>query len=95
MKRLALGLSLLLGTVSGVEAFNANDVERLKQTKACSGCDLSGAYLGWTDLRGAEMSNANLGGANVSNARLVGARMARAQSWVALISVEPICPAPI
>ena len=34
MKRLTLGLSLLLGTVSGVEAFNVNDVERLKQTKA-------------------------------------------------------------
>ena len=49
-------------------AFSEDDLEKLKATKSCPGCDLT-----WANLAGADLSNADLNGANLSGADLNGA----------------------
>lgn len=51
-------------------AFVPEDVERLKATKECAGCDLRKA-----DLRGMNLAGANLEGANLLSANLEGANL--------------------
>ena len=71
--------ALLLAALVGVAAAaNPDQVQQLRETKACAGCDLtdaqlSGAQLQGADLSGANLSNANLYGANLSGANLAGA----------------------
>ena len=48
-------------------AFVPEDLERLKESKKCPGCDLRGA-----DLRGLNLNAANLEGANLMGANLEG-----------------------
>jgi len=74
MKRILLVILILmawtaivLGTAS---AYNNADIQKLKKTKQCPGCDLSGAYLAGSDLSGARLAHANLSGADLSHADL-------------------------
>jgi uncharacterized protein YjbI with pentapeptide repeats len=61
---IALVLSL---TPISSSAFVPEDLERLKESKKCPGCDLRGA-----DLRGLNLSDSNLEGANLMGANLEG-----------------------
>jgi len=54
---LFLCTTALTGTLLG---FKPEDMERLRSTGSCKGCDLSGNYLGGFDLRGAQLERANL-----------------------------------
>lgn len=71
--------SLLVAVLIGVAAAaNPDQVQQLRDTKSCAGCDLtdaqlSGAQLQGADLSGANLSNANLYGANLNGANLAGA----------------------
>ncbi len=67
-------VGLFIGT--GISsAFNRDDLEKLKTTKACEGCNLRGANLSSENLSGANLSKADLRGANLSGANLSGAKL--------------------
>jgi uncharacterized protein YjbI with pentapeptide repeats len=77
--RLALVPVLLLPWAG--HAFNTQDLETLRNTGKCVGCDLSGASLSGIDL-----SLANLSGANLSGADLRGVNLSNAWLQVANLS---------
>lgn len=54
-------------------AFVPEDLDRLKATKSCLGCDLRNAVLRGADLERAAMEGVNLMGANLEGANLQGA----------------------
>jgi len=67
-----LSIAVLTALVTGLtpvpsSAFVPEDIEQLKNTKKCPGCDLRGA-----DLRGLDLSESNLEGANLMGANLEG-----------------------
>ena len=67
-----------LGAIGTAIAANPDQVQQLRDTKSCAGCDLTdaqltGAQLDGADLSGANLSNAILYGANLSGANLAGA----------------------
>ena len=89
VKKLRLIILAILASIfsSHVYAADPADVQRLKDTRSCGACNLSGAYLSGTylgqrnlsaanlqkaDLRGANLSGANLEGANLSGAIMNG-----------------------
>jgi uncharacterized protein YjbI with pentapeptide repeats len=67
-----IGLFLSLMPVIS-SAFVPEDLERLKDSKKCPGCDLRGA-----DLRGLNLNGANLEGANLLEANLEGVTLVKA-----------------
>jgi uncharacterized protein YjbI with pentapeptide repeats len=71
----ALGCLLTIGTAG---AWKQEDLDKLLDTNACSGCDLSGALLYGADLSGADLAGANLFGAQLPGANLSGANLTRA-----------------
>ncbi|MFB2939054.1 pentapeptide repeat-containing protein [Aerosakkonemataceae cyanobacterium BLCC-F154] len=68
--------SLILGL--GISAQEIDPVERLLNTKECSGCDLSGENLSNVDLGNANLSGADLSNANLRNSMLAGANLSGA-----------------
>ena len=60
-----LCLFLMVGISWQVGAYDEDDLEKLKATGDCSGCDLSES-----DLAGAKLAGANLSGANLFEANL-------------------------
>jgi len=64
--------------VSPLLAFEQKDVEKLKETRACAGCDLSDANLSRANLSGATLNSANLSDANLSRANLSDATLLKA-----------------
>ena len=66
-------------------AFNEVDLAKLKETKACSHCDLREATLSGLDLSGAKLSYANLSGADLSNADLSEANLSGAKLIFAIL----------
>ncbi len=66
--------TFVLEPVSGETEVFANysqeDLDRLKNTRECQGCDLTGADLRKADLDGADLTEANLKSANLSGANL-------------------------
>ena len=81
---------LMVGFSGQVGAYDEDDLEKLKSTGDCSGCDLSevflqgadlsdanlnGAILFAADLSGANLTWADLTGANLSDANLYGANL--------------------
>ena len=81
MKKLILISALLFSFNSW--AYSETDLEKLKTTNACVGCDLSGAdltyaSLNYADLRNADLRNANLYHANLSGANLNDANLSDA-----------------
>ena len=71
---------MVLGTAS---AYNEADLQKVKKTKQCPGCDLSAAYLSGSDLSGARLSRANLSGLDLSHADLSGADLSGAKLLLA------------
>jgi hypothetical protein len=67
-----IALVISLTPVSS-SAFVPEDLERLKVSKKCPGCDLRG-----TDLRGLNLDGSNLEGANLMGANLEGASLENA-----------------
>ena len=71
MKATLIGLTLAVSlTAGGASAFDPADLQKLKDTGECIGCDLrkanlEGANLGDADLRGAILVGANLKGAKL------------------------------
>ncbi len=66
-----LNLILLLFFLSGeLFAYKNSDLKKLKNTKKCIKCDLSGANLQYTNLSGSNLNKANLSKANLSKANL-------------------------
>jgi len=61
---------ILLSLSVSAYAFDPLDLAKLKKTKFCPACDLSGADLSRMNLRDAYLSGSNLKGANLSKARL-------------------------
>ena len=49
------------------------NLTKLKNTKSCLGCDLTGVELINFDLKNADLSDANLTGANLNGSDLTGA----------------------
>ena len=75
---LIMFLSLILSFffLSGeLFAYKKSDLKKLRDTKKCIKCDLSGANLQFTNLSGANLQNANLKGANLRGANLRGANL--------------------
>lgn len=70
---LPLFTSLILGL--GISAQEISPVERLLNTKECSGCDLSGENLSNLDLSNANLSGADLSNATLRNTMLAGANL--------------------
>ena len=64
--------------------FDQENLDRLKKTNECAGCDLSGANLGNTDLFGANLEGANLKRANLRGANLGGANL----KWAKLTEAD-------
>ena len=64
----------LIGCAKYSEQVQAN-LTKLKNTKSCPGCDLSGIELISFDLKNADLSGANLTGANLRRSDLRGANL--------------------
>ena len=58
---------------NSASAFDPDDLQTLKDTNRCAGCDLRKANLTRAKLRGAYLEDADLGGANLRDAYLKGA----------------------
>ena len=56
-------------------AFNEEDLEKLKSTKECVKCDLRRANLSEENLKGANLEGANLSRANLTDVDLSGANL--------------------
>ena len=63
-----LSVFLLTATANTAQAFNAKDLQKLKQTKECPKCDLRSANLTGANLKGAYLRRADLSGADLSGA---------------------------
>ena len=60
---------------TGAYAFDSEHLKQLKETNACSKCDLSDADLSDLDLAKAKINRTNLSGANLSGANLMFANL--------------------
>lgn len=84
----AIALTILLFASRGAFAFDQQDLQRLQQSDACEGCDLSdvewpgwrltsldlvGSNLSGADLRAAVLTDVALDNARLNNADLTGA----------------------
>ncbi len=72
-----------VGLSTSVSAQNPVDIQQLKETRACRGCDLRGAdlsqlHLIGVDLREADLTRANLAYTNLEGADLSGANLEEA-----------------
>ena len=75
MKCALLALVGLLAMTASAHAYKQEDLDKLKETRKCVGCDLIGADLTGANLSGANLSKANLSGANLSKADLFKANL--------------------
>ncbi|OGW40786.1 MAG: hypothetical protein A2Y97_03815 [Nitrospirae bacterium RBG_13_39_12] len=75
---------LILAGISS--ALNRDDLEKLKTTKSCEGCNLRGANLERANLSGINLSGADLGGANLRGANLSSANLSGAKLGDAVLS---------
>ena len=90
MKRIGLAIPALIASIGialgTASAFNETDLQKLKSTKNCVDCDLSGAVLIHRNLAGADLSGANLSGANLTDAYLAGANLSGANLSGAILT---------
>jgi uncharacterized protein YjbI with pentapeptide repeats len=78
--RWSVCVTLLSFAAITLHAADTAQVEQLKNTRACSGCDLTDAQLGGLQLQRSDLTAANLSGAhlymaNLRNANLTGASL--------------------
>ncbi len=62
-------------------AYEQADLDKLLETNACIGCDLTYAKLAGANLAGADLESAELGGAYLSGANLSWAKLSMA-NWI-------------
>ena len=87
MTALVVVASIVFFVAAGtLSAYNETDLQKLKTTKNCADCDLSGALLMHWVLSGADLSGANLRGANLTGAWLPGANLAGANLSSAIMT---------
>jgi uncharacterized protein YjbI with pentapeptide repeats len=67
-------------------AYTKADLEKLKKSKTCEGCNLRGANLSKADLANANLSKADLTGANLAGANLSKADLSGAKLVDAVLS---------
>ena len=70
---------LMMGISWQVGAYDEDDLEKLKATGDCSGCDLSEVFLQGADLTEANLSDANLYDADLKGVNLIAADLSRPQ----------------
>jgi uncharacterized protein YjbI with pentapeptide repeats len=75
---LVTGLAVALAVAVGAAHGTPENVERLKTTGSCAGCDLFGENLSGLHAPGADLSNANLAEALLYGANLEGANLSGA-----------------
>jgi uncharacterized protein YjbI with pentapeptide repeats len=80
LRLLATGVAVALTVAVGAAFATPENVERLKTTGSCAGCDLFGENLSAIQAPGADLSQANLGealfyGANLEGANFTGASL--------------------
>ena len=76
---------LMMGISWQVGAYDEDDLEKLKSTGDCSGCDLSEVFLQGADLTEANLSDANLYDADLNGAILFAADLSGANlTWTDL-----------
>ena len=68
----------LLAVTVNAHAFEQSDLDKLKATGRCEGCDLNFAYMKQASLKGANLENANLREAEMKETDLSGANLERA-----------------
>ena len=73
-KSFALLLATIVLTATAF-GFNQEDLDKLKATKACKECKLTGANLNRAYLRGADLSGAVLRDANINFANFINAKL--------------------
>jgi uncharacterized protein YjbI with pentapeptide repeats len=79
MTALVVVASIVFFVAAGtLSAYNETDLQKLKTTKNCADCDLSGALLMHWVLSGANLRGANLTGAWLPGANLAGANLSSA-----------------
>lgn len=71
-----LATAILMGAPPSI-AENLSHVEKLKTTKKCEDCDLSGANLTRMNLQGVDLYRAKLSGADLTSTDLRGAYLRR------------------
>ena len=70
---------LMMGISWQVGAYDEDDLEKLKSTGDCSGCDLSEVFLQGADLTKAILTGASLHYANLTEADLTGGNLTKAR----------------
>lgn len=77
---ISIGFILVLLCTQSRLAYGADEakVEKLKNTRECPGCNLSGAELAHANLERAHLNGANLKKANLAGANLHSAKLVRA-----------------
>ncbi len=77
---ISIGFILVLLCTQSRLAYGADEakVEKLKNTRECPGCNLSGAELAHANLQRAHLNGANLQKANLAGADLRSAKLVRA-----------------
>jgi len=83
---LAITIITLFISAGIASAFTEADLEKLKTTKSCEGCNLRGANLSRANLSGINLSGADLGGVNLRGANLSGANLSGAKLGDAVLS---------
>ena len=66
---------LMMGISWQVGAYDEDDLEKLKATGDCSGCDLSEVFLQGADLTGGNLTKARLDNANLTGTIFCGTKM--------------------
>ncbi len=79
-----LASSLAISLANTAQAYDNDDLRKLRFEKRCNGCDLEGANLQAMSLRGAELrwsnlTNANLNNVDLDKADLTGSDLTRAR----------------
>ena len=86
MKKSIIPLLAIALIAAPALAYKQQDLDKLKLTQSCEGCDLREANLELADLSRAnlleaDLRGANLSGTNLSEADLSGADLSGAQNW--------------
>jgi uncharacterized protein YjbI with pentapeptide repeats len=76
--RAALATGILVGAVASVQAYEADDLTKLKNGNTCAECDLAGLLAHEMDLSGAVLAGSNLTAASFTSANLTNADLSNA-----------------
>ncbi len=90
LKGMAFILSIAIAAIllggRTLSAFSETDVEKVKTTGSCEGCNLRHANLSGANLASGNLRGADLGGANLRGANLSGVDLSRAKLGDAVLT---------